>query len=151
MSAVLVAAISGIVYELLLGTTASFLLGDSVLEWSLTIGCFLAAMGLGSWLTRYVRGDLLPTLIAIEAGVAVVGGFSALSLFAVFAWLPGAFRSLFYLTVGAIGIAVGLEIPLLTRALKRFGALRTVLSSVFAVDYGGALLASLLYPLLLYP
>ena len=74
-----------------------------------------------------------------------------LALFGIFAWEGAVFRVCFYGVILFVGVAVGLEIPLLTRAIKRYGALRQVLSSVLAVDYGGALLASLVYPMLLYP
>ncbi len=164
LTAVLVASVSGITYELLLGTTASFLLGDTVREWSLTIGVFLAAMGLGSWLSRFVAlpatkdGEeevstlaLLKPLLVTEIGMALLGGFSGLGLFAVYAWAEPMFRPVFYVVVALLGGGVGLEVPLLARAIGRYGNLRETLSSVFGVDYGGALLASVLFPLVLYP
>ncbi len=152
LGAVGLAAISGIVYELLLATTASFLLGDSVREWSLTIGVYLAAMGLGSYATRYVRDEsLLRSLIALEVSVALIGGFSTMILLSTFAWVEPIFRPTFFLIVGIVGMLVGLEIPLLTRALKPYGDLKSTLSEVFGLDYGGALIASVVYPLFLYP
>ncbi|MDF1564069.1 MAG: polyamine aminopropyltransferase [Deltaproteobacteria bacterium] len=151
LAAVGVAATSGILYELLLGTTASFLLGDSVTEWSLTLGVFLASMGVGSWASRFVRSRILGSLIAVEVIVALVGGYSVLALFGVFAGATHLARLMLYACILVVGGGVGLEVPLLTRALRRYGELRLVLSSVLAIDYGGALLASVLYPFLLYP
>ena len=49
----------GLVYELLASTLASYLLGDSVTQFSTVIGSYLFAMGVGSWCTRYVRRDAL--------------------------------------------------------------------------------------------
>ena len=52
---VFVVAICGLVYELLAGTLGSYLLGDSVTQFSLVIGLYLSAMGVGAWLSRRVR------------------------------------------------------------------------------------------------
>ena len=53
-----VIAVCGLIYELIAGTLSSYLLGDSVYHFSLVIGLFLTAMGLGSFLSRYVERDL---------------------------------------------------------------------------------------------
>ena len=45
-----VVATCGLVYELLAGTLASYLLGDSVTQFSTVIGSYLFAMGMGEWL-----------------------------------------------------------------------------------------------------
>ena len=45
---VLLVAACGLIYELVAGTLASYLLGDSVLQFSTVIGTYLFAMGLGS-------------------------------------------------------------------------------------------------------
>ena len=47
---VLVIATCGLVYELLAGTLASYVLGDSVTQFSLVIGVYLFALGVGAWL-----------------------------------------------------------------------------------------------------
>ena len=76
----------GLIYELVAGAVASYLLGDSVTQYSLVIGVFLAAMGLGSYLTQYVRRDLLVTFLRIQLAVGLIGGFSGLITFAAFAY-----------------------------------------------------------------
>ena len=48
----------GLVYELAAGALASYLLGDSVLQFSTIIGTYLFAMGVGSWLSRYFDRQL---------------------------------------------------------------------------------------------
>src|ERR671916_3413994 len=72
---VLVIATCGLVYELLAGTLASYVLGDSVTQFSLIIGIYLFAMGAGSWLSRFVEGDLARRFVDVELAVAVLGGF----------------------------------------------------------------------------
>ena len=48
LASVFVIAACGLVYELAAGALASYLLGDSVLQFSTVIGAYLFAMGLGS-------------------------------------------------------------------------------------------------------
>ena len=149
--AVFLTAVAGILYELLLGTLSTLLLGDSTLEWSLTIGIFLSAMGLGSWLSRYVDGALLPRLLAVELALALFGGFAPLALFSVYAADERALRGALVATLLLLGAGIGLEIPLLTRLLKQHGSLKDALAAALALDYIGALFASLAFPLALYP
>ncbi len=49
------------------------------------------------------------------------------------------------------GTLVGMEIPILIRILRSQEALRLTVSNVLALDYLGALIASLAFPLLLVP
>ena len=57
--AVFVVASCGLAYELVAGALTSYLLGDSILQFSTIIGCYLFAMGIGSHLSRYVKDDLI--------------------------------------------------------------------------------------------
>jgi spermidine synthase len=149
---VLVVATCGLVYELVAGTAASYLLGDSVTQFSTVIGAYLAAMGIGSYLSRWVGRGLLARFIQIEALVGVVGGFSAPLLFVAFGRAPGAaFLPLLYGIVGVIGTLVGLEIPLLLRILKDRYEFRDLVARVLTFDYLGALVASVAFPLVLLP
>ena len=48
-------AVSGLVYELIAGAASSYLLGDSVYHFSLVIGLFMTAMGIGAYISRFVE------------------------------------------------------------------------------------------------
>jgi spermidine synthase len=146
----LIVASCGLVYELVAGTLASYLLGDSVTQFSTIIGAYLFAMGIGSWLSRYIGGALLDSFVRIEIVLGLIGGFSAAILFLVFSEVAH-FRVALYALVGLIGVLVGLEIPLLLRILQGEYGLADLVARVFAADYLGALIASLLFPLLLVP
>src|ERR1700687_6201339 len=102
----------GLAYELIAGALSSYLLGDSVLQFSTVIGCYLFAMGIGSYLSRFISRGLVARFIHIELMVAVVGGLSSSLLFLAFAYTQG-FRIILYVVVIVIGTLVGLEIPLL--------------------------------------
>ena len=149
-ASVVVIAVCGLVYELTAGALASYLLGDSVLQFSTVIGAYLCAMGLGSWLSRFVGKGLPARFIQVEALLGLVGGYSMALLFAAFPHVAG-FRVLLYAVVAAVGTLVGLEIPLLMRILQERMEFKDVVGQVLALDYAGALVASLLFPLLLIP
>ncbi len=143
-------ATCGLVYELIAGTLASYLLGDSITQFSTVIGVYLFAMGVGSWFSRFITGNLIATFIRVEFLIALIGGCSAALLFLLFGWSIS-FRIPLYTLVFLIGALVGLEIPLLLRVLEGRFAFKDLVSNVFSFDYIGALLASLLFPLVLMP
>jgi len=147
---VLLIAACGLIYELIAGTLASYLLGDSVLQFSTIIGCYLFAMGIGSALSRYIDRGLAYRFVWIELLLGVIGGCSSALLFLAFAYTQG-FQLLMYALVVVIGVLVGLEIPLLMRLVRSRYHFRDVVAHVLTFDYLGALGASLLFPILLVP
>ncbi len=150
LSSVFVIATCGLVYELVAGTLASYLLGDSVMQFSTVIGVYLSAMGVGSWLSGFVVRGEARLFVRVQFLVGVVGGCSAALLFLLFAH-AASFRVLLYGLILLVGILVGLEIPLLLRILKDRLEFKDLVARVFTFDYIGALLASLLFPLVLVP
>ena len=147
---VLIIATCGLIYELLAGTLASYVLGDSITQFSLIIGVYLSALGVGAWVSSFIKKDIARKFIEVELGVALLGGTSAPLLFLAFAKL-GWFVPLLYFVVFAIGVLVGLELPLLMRILKDHLDFGDLVSQVLAVDYIGALVASVLFPMFLVP
>ncbi len=162
---VLVISTCGLIYELVAGALASYLLGDSVTQFSTIIGVYLFSMGIGSWISRHIHRDtdgILVLFIRVEILVGLIGGSSAALLFASFEHVSG-FRVLMYSLVALTGTLVGLEIPLLMRILKKLPlegaaadassdtAFSNLVSRVFTFDYAGALVASLVFPLILVP
>lgn len=159
LTSVFIVAACGLVYELAAGALASYLLGDSVLQFSTIIGTYLFAMGLGSWLSRYLERQLIAQFLKIELLVGLIGGLMPAALFAAHSLLPpgqvAGFRILLYGLVLMVGALVGLEIPLVMRILKhqfkdRYG-LKDLVSQVLTFDYLGALVVALAFPLLLVP
>ncbi|GAA5165706.1 polyamine aminopropyltransferase [Viridibacterium curvum] len=150
---VFIVASCGLAYELIAGALSSYLLGDSVLQYSSIIGAYLFAMGIGSHLSKYVRDeDTVTRFVEIELLVGLIGGLSALALFIVFAWLAAPFRTVLYALVIIIGTLVGMEIPLVMRIFNaRRAEFRDMVSRVLTFDYLGALAVSLLFPLLMAP
>ena len=151
LASVFVVAACGLVYELAAGALASYLLGDSILQFSTVIGCYLFAMGVGSWLSKYFDRQLPAHFLRIELLVALAGGLLPAILFLTNAYIPGSFRWVLYGMVSVVGILVGLEIPLVMRILKRNIAFKDVVSQVLTFDYLGALAVSIAFPLILVP
>ena len=147
---VLVVATCGLIYELIAGTLASYVLGDSVTQFSFIIGTYLSALGVGAWLSRFVTNRVARCFIEVELGVALLGGVSAPLLFLGFANLQW-FSLVLYGVVFLIGVLVGLELPLLMRILKSHVEFDDLVSRVLTFDYIGAVVASLLFPILLVP
>lgn len=150
---VFVVASCGLAYELVAAALASYLLGDSVLQFSSIIGAYLFAMGIGAHLTRYIKDeDILHRFVDIELLVGLIGGLSALLLFIIFSFADAPFRMVLYAVVLLIGTVVGMEIPLVMRILNQHQAeFKEIVSRVLTFDYLGALAVSLLFPLILAP
>ncbi len=149
--AVFMIAICGIIYELIIGAISSYLLGDSVKQYSITIGLFMSAMGLGSYLTKRIQKNLFDSFVIIELSIGLVGGLSAILLYVTYAFTD-IYSLIMYSIIIIIGMLVGLEIPIITRIIEETeNNLRITIANVLSFDYIGALLGSIAFPLLLLP
>lgn len=147
----LITAAAAIVYELLIGTISTYLNGDSALQYSLTVGVFLAAMGIGAYLAKSIETHLVEKLILIEIGLALLGGFSGLLLYSAhFSFMDG-YLVFMVVLLGGIGGLVGMELPILAELLKQHGGIKSAFASTLSYDYFGSLLGSLAFPLILLP
>lgn len=146
----LVAGLCSLIYELLISTTASYFLGDSIRQFSITIGVYMAAMGLGAWLSRWLHRQLLLLFIAVEIVLGLIGGLCVPILYLAYAYTD-LIQEVMLLLIITVGTLTGLEVPLLTRLLQREDILSRNLSTVLSLDYLGALLATLAFPFLLLP
>lgn len=149
LAATFLVAAAGMVYELVAATLSSYLLGDSVRQFSLVIGVFLASMGVGAWVTRFVDGAVSGFVWA-QIALGVIGGCMAPVMFFAYAWM-GEVELPLYLFLVLTGILCGMEIPLIARVLKEVGAAAFRFENVLSVDYVGALAASVAFPLLIVP
>ncbi|MDP2561624.1 polyamine aminopropyltransferase [Psychrobium sp. 1_MG-2023] len=148
---ILIAGFCSIVYELLIATTGSYFLGDSITQFSLTIGIYMAFMGVGSYCSRWVSDKtLLESFIGFELLLALIGGSCVPLLYYAYAIeLP--LQLVSAILTAAIGVLIGLEIPLLSRLMEKHYTLKANLANVLSVDYFGALIATLVFPFILLP
>ncbi|NIO06758.1 MAG: hypothetical protein GTO40_01745 [Deltaproteobacteria bacterium] len=154
-----------LLYELLIAQTLSLIAGNMVIWYSLTVGTYLAAMGLGAILygspskfrdwNRLFRVEILLSLMGASSVLILkythtlyilledspVGGTLGTVMF---------FGVSFLLTV-SIGILTGMELPLLINLGNEVAAVRNVTNRVLGWDYIGSLAGGVLFPLYLVP
>lgn len=149
----------GLAIELLLGTLASYLVGNQALAYGVAVGGFLAAMGLGAYLSRFVAASgsdrrqqhqLQTTFVWIELLIAPLSALIPLGLFALFV-IDGPFWLALFLATLMLGTLAGMELPVLTRLLEQDEGLKDALAGALALDYVGALVGSLALPIILLP
>lgn len=150
LAVVCIIATCGIIYELAAGTLASYLLGDSVTQFSFIIGIYLFAMGVGAYVSKFIKQHLFEKFIAIEYLVGFIGGISSVVLLSLFQIALG-FQLVLYLLIFITGSLVGVEIPILMRLLKESLNFEQLVSRVLTFDYLGALVASIIFPLVFIP
>lgn len=148
---VLLIAVCALTYELIIATLSSYLLGDSVTQFSFTIGFFLFAMGVGSFLSRMIRQHEVRWFIIVELLTGFFGGLSAITLYAIFSLTEGFYYVSMFAVIVAVGTMIGLEIPLLTRIVANRASLGDALADILSIDYLGSLFASLAFPIILLP
>ena len=148
---ILIVALCGIVYELIIGTVSSYLLGNSVYQFSMTIGFFMFSMGLGSIASKYFDEQYVRNFIVVEMAIALVGGVSSVLLFMAFPYARVFYELIMYSLILVVGALVGMEIPILTTILSQKASMRDSIANVMSLDYIGALIGSVAFPLLLLP
>ncbi|MFC1749020.1 polyamine aminopropyltransferase [Pseudomonadota bacterium] len=145
-----IAGLCSIIYELLIATTVSYFLGDSVKYFSITIGVYMAAMGVGSYVSKYIDERILERFVVIELWLGLLGGLSIPALYFSYAY-TAAFMPVYLFFTIAIGFLIGLEIPFLTRLMETYNQLKINIANILSFDYLGALIATLAFPFLLLP
>ena len=148
---IMVVALCGIAYELIISTVSSYLLGNSVYQFSLTIGFFMFSMGVGSYLSKMLGDDLLLNFISIEIAISLVGGVCSLLLLLTFPFARALYETTMFSLIFVIGALVGMEIPILTGILTHKQSIRDSIANVMSLDYIGALIGAVAFPLFLLP
>lgn len=142
--------LSGIVAEFTLSTLASYLLGNTTLQWTLVMSMMLFAMGVGSRLSRHVEDRLLDRFIAVEFALSVLCATSAAVAY-LGGLATGGAGTFIYLYALAIGGLIGMEIPLVARMNEVYEGLRTNIAGVMEKDYYGALAGGLIFAFFALP
>ncbi|MBT2216578.1 polyamine aminopropyltransferase [Virgibacillus dakarensis] len=148
-----IVSICGIIFEVLFGALGSYILGDGVKQYTLTISLFLTGMGIGASLSERVMKNLIITFIWIEFGVAIIGGFSSFTMFGITAFAPDGTDAFYlYLITFLVGALTGVELPILIRKANEIGVtLNKSTARVLFSDYAGGLVGGLLFVFLLRP
>ncbi|MBB1564795.1 polyamine aminopropyltransferase [Candidatus Gracilibacteria bacterium] len=146
-------AICGILYELLIGTLSSYLIGNSVQQFSFVIGFFMSGMGIGAYFSRFLEKNALKNFFVTELILSIVGASSVILMkfsYIYFSAYLGLFQLIYFLITLCIGTFVGMEIPLIATIYKNLKLKSSsIVSDIFTFDYIGGLVASLIFPLIL--
>lgn len=142
--ALFLTGISGIVAEYVLSTLASYFLGNSIVQWTMILSTMLFSMGLGSRISKSIKSRLVEKLIIVEFSLSILTSLAALLVYTVSAYTN--YTGFFiYLMSIAIGVLIGLEIPLVTRINENYESLRVNIASVMEWDYFGSLVGGVFF------
>ena len=138
---------SGYTAEIILSTVSTYILGNSIEQFTVIIGLMLLMMGVGTYVQRFI-GDLrlIEKFILIEVTLALLVGFAPIAIFAAFGLAPNNFKIAQYFFVMSIGFLVGFEIPLVLRINQAYAkSLGANIANTYAFDYVGACVAAFVF------
>ncbi len=138
---------AGLINEYVLATVSTYVLGNSIEQFSMVIATMLLAMGIGSWCQRFVNDTrLVEKFIAIEVFLSIIGAFAPTMVYGGFAVVEDHFQLLQYSLIVGIGFLVGFEIPIVIRLNSRFSeSLKINIATVYGLDYLGAFVAAVVW------
>jgi spermidine synthase len=138
---------SSLVNEFILSSISTMILGNSLEQFSLTIGLMLFAMGIGGFSQKFVNDNyLIQKFIILEIILALVGSYAPIAMYSAFAYIPNHFQLINYLSIFSIGFLIGFEIPFIIRMAEKYSPdLKKNLSTIFSADYIGAFVGTLIW------
>jgi spermidine synthase len=138
---------SGLVNEYVLATITTYILGNSIEQFSMVIACMMLMMGVSGFVQSKMSDNaLLEKFIAVEVSMAILGGFAPLAIYAAFGFMEDSFQIVHYFFVLSVGFLIGFEIPLVMRIIDQNKiSLRTNLTIVYAMDYVGAFIGAVIW------
>lgn len=161
-----VLALGSVLYELVLAQTLASVMGNTTYRYNLTIGLYIASMGIGAALVdkfsslhekEYfvkveiclaILGALAPWIVLIhDSGLQYLSSHEYIDYFST----PVQYWSGFFNNglIVVIGILSGIELPLLMRIGKNMQVESSY--TVLSLDYVGTMVGAALFPLLLFP
>ena len=136
--------LSGIVAEYILSTLATYFLGDSIFQWTMILSIMLFAMGLGSRISASFEKNILEKFLWAEFALSLLTSTAALSCYVVMGYTNYVAVFIYGFAI-AIGLLIGMEIPLVTRINENNEELRTNIAGVMENDYYGSLIGGLFF------
>ncbi len=151
----LIIAICGILYQLLIWTMSSYLIGDSVRQFSFTIWFFMSGMWIWAYFTRFLEKNALYNFVRIELLLSIIWASSVIILKLAYIYLSMnhlSFQFIYFFLTIFIWSLVWVEIPMIAALYKELKIkTKSVISDIFTFDYIWWLLSALLFPLVLLP
>lgn len=150
---IFISSVFSLVYELLLSSTSSYLLGNSVVQFSLTIGVFIGWLGIGSYCAKRSKYHIRD-FIFLEYFLAFVWWFSGVVLHHAFWWLQDyhvIYQAMYYFIALSIGVISWAEPIVVSHILSKKEKVSSLLAHILSVDYLWSVLATLIFPFILLP
>lgn len=138
---------SGLVNEYVLATITTYILGNSIEQFSIVIASMMLMMGISGFVqTRMSDNNLIYKFVGVEVTMAVLGGFAPLAIYGAFAYFEYNFAVVHYFFVLGVGFLIGFEIPIVMRIINEQKiSLKTNLAIVYAMDYVGAFIGAIIW------
>ena len=137
----------GLVFEYILSTVSTYILGNSIEQFSITIALMLLMMGIAGYVQKFMSDRfLIEKFIFLETLLALLGGYAPIAIYASFGLVPDHFLVINYFFVMAIGFLIGFEIPLVLRINEKYAkTLGTNIAGVVGPDYLGSFVGALVW------
>lgn len=137
----------GLVSEYALSTVSTYILGNSIEQFSVTIALMMFMMGFAGWAQKFVSDEhLFEKFVVLETMLMLAGGFAPIAIYAAFGFLHSHFLIVLYFFVVTIGFLIGFEIPLILRVNEKYSdGLPVNLSRIFSADYIGSFAGAIVW------
>lgn len=138
---------SGLVNEYVLATITTYILGNSIEQFSIVIALMMLMMGVSGFVQSRMSDDnLIHKFMALEILMAIIGGFAPLAIYGAYGYMEDHFLLVHYSFVLAVGFLIGFEIPVVMRIIDQNNIkLKSNLAIVYAMDYVGAFVGAIIW------
>ncbi len=138
---------SGLVNEYVLATITTYILGNSIEQFSIVIASMMFMMGISGLVqSKMSDNNLIGKFVTVEVFMAILGAFSPLAIYGAYGYLTDHFLLVHYFFVLSVGFLIGFEIPLVMRIIEQNKIdLKTNLTLVYAMDYIGAFIGAIIW------
>jgi len=137
---------TGLIYEYLLSVVSSYILGNSIEQFSITIALMLFFMGIGGYFQKNISDkNLILKFITIELLISFLGSTVVIIIYWSYTHLTNFFL-VYYSLASLIGFLIGLEIPIVLRINQQFKEkLKENISYIYTADFIGAFVGALIW------
>lgn len=141
----------GLVSQYVLSTVSTYILGNSIEQFSVIIALTLLMMGIAGLVQKFISDQgLVEKFVATEIGIALLCGFTPLAMYGAYAMLWDHFVLVQYALILGVGFLIGLEIPLAIRINERYApSLKANIANIWALDYVGSFVGALIWAFIL--
>ncbi|MGV3615839.1 MAG: polyamine aminopropyltransferase [Fimbriimonas sp.] len=137
----------GLVAQYILSTVSTYILGNSIEQFSVVIALMLLMMGVAGAAQSLISDrHLVEKFVAVEVLLALLSGFAPVALYAAYAHLTDHFAIVQVSAVLVVGFLIGIEIPLAIRINERYApSLKGNIASIWSLDYVGSFVGALVW------